>query len=230
MSKIAIFYHTRIDGGSPPIDSVHALRVLGEQVGDLFSSGLYEAASEITFGVTASDESARLCRAMTPAKVEIVHHSATQQSELPTLSRLRAWLPGHDDWYVLYHQAKGVRSPNSDIAAAWRRCMSRHVVHDWRECVAALDSGYDAAGCHWLTPEQFPKVRSAYFGGNFWWAKASFLATLPELPVTASCREDFYLAETWIGRGPQRPKVHDHGAHWPSLEDCSVGSLCSAAE
>ncbi|HWA78035.1 MAG TPA: hypothetical protein VG937_37125 [Polyangiaceae bacterium] len=230
MGKIGIFYHTRLDGGSPPIDSVHALRVLGEQIGDLLSSGLYEAASEITFGVNASSESAQLCRTMSPSKIEVVHHTPEYQSELPTFSRLRQWLEGHQDWYVLYHQAKGVRSPNSEVTKAWRRCMSRHLVHNWRECVADLDRGFDAVGCHWLTPEQFPRIRTPYFGGNFWWAKASFLATLPELPVTASCREDFYLAETWIGRGPQWPKVRDYAPHWPGLEECSVASMCSAAE
>lgn len=221
MKRIAVFYHTRLDGGEPPIDTEHALGVLCEQMNDLSLTGLDAAASEITVGLNASRENAVLARELIPAKAELVHHPLESMSELPTIDVLRRWLPGHEDWYVLYLQGKGVRHAGSKIVKLWRRCMSRNVVHEWRQCVADLDAGCDSVGSHWLTPERFPdRIRSPYWGGNFWWAKASFLATLPERPRTASCREDFFLAETWIGSGPRRPQVRDYAPHWPSIEDC----------
>jgi hypothetical protein len=98
--------------------------------------------------------------------------------------------------------------------------MERHCIHDWRKCVAALVSGADAAGAHWLTPEKYPGyVKSPFFGGNFWWAKASFLLTLPPIKSNADCRDDFYLAESWIGMG-KRPNVTHWADHWPTMNGC----------
>jgi hypothetical protein len=228
MAKLAVFYHTRLDGGHPePLDPLQSFRLLGEVISDLVSSGLYDAAAHITFGVNSSEAKFQLTRSMAPPKVVLHHHSAELQSELPTLALLREWLPEKDDWYVLYLHAKGVRHPHSPITHAWRRCMTRHTVHNWRSCVADLDSGCDSVGAHWLTPQEYPeRIRAAsYWGGNFWWAKSSFLRTLPELPANATTRAEFYLAESWIGRGPRLPVVRDYAPHWPDLALCTKSDL-----
>ena len=92
--------------------------------------------------------------------------------------------------------------------------MERMTVWAWRTCVADLANGTDACGCHWLTPEQFPKlVKSPFFGGTFWWAKASYLKTLPQFPAATWANR--FEAENWIGRGNPRPRVKDYLPGWP---------------
>ena len=110
---------------------------------------------------------------------------------------------------VLYAHTKGAFNATSGNAR-WRRVMTEHVVGGWRECVAAL-ADHEVAGCHWLTPEAYPEHISPgkpMFGGNFWWARAGYLAVLP--PVETANR---WGAEGWLGRG--NPKALDLLAGWP---------------
>lgn len=102
--------------------------------------------------------------------------------------------------------------------------MYYHLINGWHECVHRLNLGFESVGAHWLTPEQYPHlVKSPFWGGNFWWARASLLAELPPLPVRAENREDFYLAESWIGMG-RRPRVFDFHHEWPNEPGCGRGA------
>lgn len=55
-------------------------------------------------------------------------------------------------------------------AQAWRRSVTAAVVGGWRDCLEHLASA-DVAGCHWL---------GGGFAGGCWWARAGYLASLPE--------------------------------------------------
>jgi hypothetical protein len=238
MKNIAVFHHCRLDGGEPPIDDAFSLTLLYEQMAVLETSGLSRAARFVCAGITASEGLHAAATSFLPLSAEKVFHPEGSQSELPTLSTLQKWLPGHEDWYVLYTHAKGVTRPNDLMRAAWRSCMTRHLVSNWRQCVSDLDAGYAAVGCHWVSPEKYPAmaplwatyeqfpgiVRTPYFGGNWWWSKASYLMTLPTLPENATCKQDFFLAESWIGMGPRRPLVMDYHADWPTHAGCLVSS------
>lgn len=212
---LAVWLHARLSG--PPVIPDHAAEIFRSQIVTLQQSGLADECAELFVGCNAEDEP--IARSIAPAKAVFVRHPAGARSELPTLALLRAWLPSHGADYVLYMHTKCATRPDP-LCYAWRGCMTRKLVLDWHVPVHMLNLGMEAAGCHWLTPEKYPAlVRSPFFGGNFWWARASFLATLPALPETASCREDFYLAESWIGMG-RRPNVHDLHPDWPSLAGC----------
>lgn len=111
---------------------------------------------------------------------------------------------------VLYCHGKGSGNP-SPFQDVWRRSMTMQLVDDWRRCVDLLEFR-DAVGCHWLVPGRHPyPVTSPYFGGNFWWATAGYLATLGE--CSTESRHD---AEMWIGRG--HPRVFDLLPGWPCLQ------------
>jgi hypothetical protein len=98
--------------------------------------------------------------------------------------------------------------------------MENVVLHNWRRCVADMDAGADAVGAHWLTREKYGAIvnpehgGTPFFGGVFYWAKASFLAQLPPLPEKFACTADWYICEHWIGMGPL-PKVVDYIPCWP---------------
>lgn len=121
---------------------------------------------------------------------------------------------------ILYAHTKGARD-DSQWNAFWRRSMTARVVADWRSCAEILAGDHDTVGCHWLTPAQHHDppdwpVNSPFYGGNFWWARASYLRKLP-LPLT----EHRFHAEEWVGLAG--PRAYDLLPGWPSMELCAPG-------
>lgn len=134
---------------------------------------------------------------------------ADEGYEEVTLRPLQEWSKSHPGGRVLYCHDKGALD-DSDWNGVWRRSMTHHVVKDWQECVARLDEGWDAAGCHWLT--DLPN-RPPFYAGNFWWATAAYIATLPALKVVE--RHD---CENWIGLGD--PNAYDLLPGFPDTSLC----------
>ena len=105
-----------------------------------------------------------------------------------TLSALRrAARLAEPDTAFLYAHTKGAMS-GSPRSAVWRREMTDVCVGLWEDCTFALFT-VDAAGCRWMGDRRI-------FAGNFWWARAGYLRSLP--PV----RADPQGAEDWLGSGP----------------------------
>ena len=227
MTRLAVFYHCRLSGGDPPINADHAVGIMASQMAALEASGLAERADHFVVGSNGDTFNYVAALSLAPKTALVVNHGRDARSELPTLALLRKWLPGHLDWYVFYHHTKGAGHWNHGefFGHTWRQCMERVVVWNWRACVEDLNSGYDLVGAHWLTREKYGKTMGAtltpYFGGTFWWAKASYLASLPAIPDNARAgnAEDRYMAEKWIGLG-RRPKVRDYAPHWPNPKNC----------
>lgn len=216
MKPIAVFYHCIFSGVSRPIDTGYSASLMADQMDVLKASGLLAVTSELTIGVNGGKEDADIARLLAPAKAKIVPHGANATTEIPTMNLLRRWLPGHNDWRVLYFHTKGVTHPGLASDLAWRQRMEIACIWGWRDCVQQIDNGFDACGCHWLSPEQYPgQVASPFFGGTFWFASAKYLLTLPPLPPATWPNR--YEAEKWIGRGPARPRVKDYFPGWPPL-------------
>lgn len=221
--KIAIYYHAKLIGPEFGIDTEFALNLFHKQIALLERTGLMQAASHISIGLNEQPPIHGRLNA-TIQKLPIMFHGSNARSEIPTLHALQRWLPKDEEWYVLYFHAKGVTHPNDRLCNVWRACMTRAVINNWHRCIKDLDAGADTVGAHWLTREQFgPMVGSFFWGGNFWWARSSFLRKLPQLPKTSVNRDMDFIAEKWIGMGP-RPKVVDYAPHWPGLLPCSADS------
>lgn len=208
---IAIFYHVYMHGGEIPVNFDNALRIAAHQIDNMNCAGLLKEAGHLTCGVNGRPEDVVAVAAMWEPEVEIVHN-LVGVAELPTMKLMQDWCKTHPDALVLYLHTKGAIHNSNPVYERWRHCMERVVIGRWRECVADLRKGFDSAGAHWLTPEAMPFIgKTAYWGGNFWWATAKFINTLPRINVSANR----YEAEVWIGRGPRRPKVHDYAPHFP---------------
>jgi hypothetical protein len=226
--KILIAYHCLLYMDDPPELRPMALSIISEQMEQLRTSGLLDAADEMIVGVNGAEESVDVARVFIPAKARLVFHGLQCRNECRTIVELERWLPGHDDWYVLYFHAKGCthgEGPVLDMRTLWRRCMDHNLVCEWRRCVAELEAGWESVGCHRMEPPATPPGQFIW-AGNFWWAKASFLLTLPPLMERARIKqsgidaaESRYEAEVWIGNGPRQPLYRDyHGPGWnPSL-------------
>lgn len=215
MSRIAVWYHCRLSGGEIPINTFYAATILGEQMRALFQSRLLAEADEFHVGINGDESDLELARLfVTCPDAKFMLHGSGMTTEIPTLAALRRWLPDHRDWLVLYHHIKGVTHPGEILYDHWRRCMERELILNWRRCVADLQGTADTCGCHWLTPGHYPNlVRSPFWGGTFWWAKAEYLLTLPELPL--ACWQNRFEAELWIGKSSRRPITRDYHPAWP---------------
>jgi len=215
---IAVFYHGLFFIGDKLLHS--ACHVVTGQMQAMTASGLTDGADEIIVGINGTAiESGPLVEQCVPKKAHVTYHGLSSRSENLTLVQLERWLPYHADWYVLYFHAKGAthdtESDYGKFSARWRNCMMLHCVTRWQECVQLLDEGYEAVGCHWLTGMGSDKSQHL-FAGNFWWAKASFLLTLPSIFKRERIKmsgieslESRYEAEVFLGNGPRLPKVKD---------------------
>lgn len=211
--KIAVFYHCILHLKDPPIDFDHASHIFREAMRELDKWRLMEACDELYIGVSGGEANVIAACEMAPEKAVILPHALSTCGELPTLRAIQEWLPGHDDWFVLYFHTKGATYKGHIGWDAWRRCMLDVVVVNWQQCVKDLEQGFDCAGPHWLTPQKYPGLMDTpYFAGTFWWARADYLKILPPVDPCGPTRWD---AEAWIGRSPRKIKVKCYANHWP---------------
>lgn len=182
----------------------------------LVRSGLLDAADEFVVGINGGEESAEVGRMYLPPQARLVLHGLQSKAENLTIVEIEKWVPAHPDWLVLYfHSKAATHQPGTqywEFASKWRETMMGHLVTNWRQCVADL-AHFEAAGCNWLTGQAQDHSQNL-FGGNFWWARASYLATLPSIYLRDRIKqsgiasaESRYEAEVWIGNGPRLPSV-----------------------
>lgn len=223
MKPIAIFYHGLFFMDRPDNLLQNAVDIIHQQMQQIHHVGLLDAASEFHVGLNGGDETLQMARLIIPAKAKIVLHGLQCHNENRTIRMLEEWLPGHDDWCVLYFHAKGSTSPpqRKDFSNRWRTCMTKNVIYNWHRCVTDLDTGYEAVGCHWMVPPATPPGQYI-FAGTFFWSKASYLLTLPSIMARDRIKisgidsaDSRYEAEVWLGNGPRLPRVKDyHGPGW----------------
>lgn len=212
MKPIAIFYHAVLNGPRIPSED-YAICTLQQQMASLKQSGLEQEAKEIHVGINGTDSDILTASCFCP-NGSIYWPNPSGQSELPTLKSLRHWVSANPGWNVFYFHTKGVSHPGEVSYENWRNRMEQACLWGWRQCVADLDRGYEAVGCHWLTPEKYPgMVTSPFFGGTFWWAKSEYLMQLPNLPEDSFANR--FEAESWIGRRRPYPIIRDYYPGWP---------------
>lgn len=223
MTPILVFFHGLFVLGDEILPQ--AVDIIHEQMTDLKQCSLLDACSEFHVGINGGDDSKVFCDSILPGKAQVVLHGLQCRNENRTIQMMEQRIKAqHDEAHVLYFHAKGASFPTGDVLrGVWRQRMFMHCVTDWQMRVRDLNGGHDAVGCHWLTPEAYPGlVGHPYFAGTYWWAKASFLKTLPPISESPAVKahgldafESRYEAESWIGHGPVRPKVRDVCPGWP---------------
>lgn len=192
---IRVYFHVYADGAwvQPTQEFLDALATITEPFA-------------LTVGVVGEEHNRARVRLAFPNAAAWVE--ADGGWEQVTLTKLWMDARNHDD-PILYAHTKGAAN-QGPINHAWRTSMIRHVVRGWGNCLDRLAT-VDAVGCHWLTRERYPRyILVPIFGGNFWWATARFIRTLP--PLERNTRWD---AEGWIGLGD--PTTYDLISGWPSF-------------
>lgn len=220
MNPIALFHHSLFYLGDPPVLLPNAPTVVKYQMETARASGLLNAAAEIHCGVNGGKESELLAQELLPANANITYHGLQSRSENLTVVMLEKWVQSHPNWYVLYFHCKSAthdpKSEYGQFATRWLNRMMLHCVTNWRQCVADLDAGYEAVGCHWITDQGWDNSQH-YFAGTFFWVKAWFFSSIPSMLTRKRIRESGigalesrYEAEVKIGNGPRIPKVKNY--------------------
>jgi hypothetical protein len=141
---------------------------------------------------------------------------ADEGFEQVTIDVMHAWSKTADPETPVYYAHDKGAFQDHPVNTRWRQAMDGALLYEWEARAAELDE-YEAIGLHWLTHEQYPRCidpRKPMFGGNFWWARAGYLAKLervrgtPEFPPV-----NRWEAEGWMGQG--FPKVLCLKDGWP---------------
>lgn len=120
--------------------------------------------------------------------------------EYPTLRVAHGCAMADAGSIVGYIHTKGAGTPHKRLQRdSWRRYLIHHVIHRWRECVERLQS-CDVVGTDYRLDRNGDEP---HFCGNFWWARAAYLATLPTPGPTLTKRHPRMGAEAWVLSNPE---------------------------
>ncbi len=159
--------------------------VMEEQLKALTSSGLLEACTEFVVCFVGDDTPIiynLLENIPYTEKTKIIHGSEDLLvCEFPSIALTKEVARNHRDAKILYLHNKGVthfNTPKESFIRDWRLHIEYFLIHHWQTCIDALDA-YDICGVNWFpTVPNYPQ----HFSGNFWWARADYVQTIPELP------------------------------------------------
>lgn len=222
MKPIAIFHHGLFQIGTTP--QPNAGCIISNQITTMINAGLWDATSEIHFGINGGVESEGAVKSIIPGKARVTYHGLESRAENLTVMMLLDWAKAHSGWNILYLHAKGsTHDPNSDygqFSARWRDAMMRDLVLNWRQCVQDLET-HDIACMVWLWNMGWDKSQHIP-AGNFLWLTSDFAAKLPSLYERARIKEDGigavtsrYESEVAWGNGP-RPNVKTYRERLPT--------------
>jgi len=208
MKPIAIFYHVY----QKPVTNLVLTswqQIFGDQINRLKNSMLYDAASYVQINVNGREEIPIIDNKTR------VNYNQLLDCEAETLTDLWLFANYNPDYAILYFHTKGVSFVDSNIeiirnVESWRDYMEYFNIDLWMRSVATLDE-YDCCGTEmvehvciggkeWVAP---------CYGGNFWWANASYIKKLD--PRYLHNREvDWWrwASEFWIGT--QNPKMYNY--------------------
>lgn len=143
--------------------------IFNEIYTSICDSGLIHNVDKINIGVVGDQ-----VIAIDNPKVQILHYGNLNNCEFPTLQQLIDHCKENPFDNVLYIHTKGVSAPlqNKEAIDDWRKYMLYFVVNNFNMCLEKLKS-YHVCGVDWV------ESPVKHFSGNFWWARASYINTLP---------------------------------------------------
>lgn len=207
MRPIAIFYHSWY--------APNAFPIITEQLSMAKDVGLLDAAQVVTLGFNGTPKG----EIELPEKAKIVVHPEGSCNENPTMVLAHEFAKENPDWSILYFHSKGATHEPGHwcipLMERWRGCMMENCIGKWKDIQEAMPC-YEALGAHWMDKKEHG-IPFSMFGGNFWWARSEFLATIPSMYERHKERtgnlwdwDNRYEAEVWIGTGPRDPVVFSY--------------------
>lgn len=189
------FYHVYADGQwqEPVTEHLQAIK----------DSGLDYVLNGFHVGLVGSGENrAKVIEALNESGLPYsICAEANDGWEQVTINRLHQYVKDKPNGWVLYAHTKSAAN-TTPINIGWRKSMTYFNIVRWKELVEPHlgNINVDTIGCHWCL--------DAFWGGTYWWARASYLAAL-EPPLM----ESRHQAEEWVGWG--KPRIIDLNPGWP---------------
>ena len=165
---------------------------------------LIDELEEIRIGIVGKPELRKLVKemlhqSMVKHKIKIVIERGSGD-EYVTLEKMREASMTEDNVLYFYGHTKGSFRPTL-TNMIWVRTMLFYNVVQRRALFQKFENTkIDCAGAFWLTQAAHPQIiqddpnATPFFGGNFWWAKSSYVRTLPQV-----AKQTRYQSERWIG-------------------------------
>lgn len=198
-NPINIFVHNYLEN--------HWIEVVTSQLNKMISSGLYEEAQSIYYGVySSSNSNIDLFRNIInqydlQKKIKVTVYKKNN-FEFYTLINLQNFCTANPNGSVLYFHTKGTSRLKDRDMDSWRECMEYFNIEKWNLCHSKVEvEGFDVCGAMYVTWFKFLDYHfKNYFSGNFWWAKASYIKKLPNLTkLISDDPSNRTLAEMWLG-------------------------------
>jgi len=154
-------------------------------------------------------------------KIQIVH-TATEGYEGITSTILHKWAKNNVNLEaaILYIHTRGTRWESDSPSWAWTKAMEFFVIKNYKKCINLLSSKF-TVGCELFAHNEPRQIKTSkgyeyvfrkggwwHYSGNMWWARASYIRTLPIPDKNLYCEacEDWLLLP--VGRSV---KIHDIG-------------------
>lgn len=178
----------------------HWREIVNEQVRTMKRSGILDRTKAIYCGVVGTEK-------FNPPnpKFRVIYESPNiYEYEFATLKPLHTFCQEFCSAKVFYIHSKGITNRGGEIdpppndkrkycVGQWRRFMEDIIITRYNTCLNVLKKA-DICGVNWRRLHTPP-----YLAGNFWWANAKYIATLPH--ITDEQAQQRAYAEFWIGQG-----------------------------
>ncbi len=188
----------------------HWKDIVSELMTDLRLSGLYERMIALHVTVISHNNNDIKYIKEQIGEKGIINYVTTEPKEFeyPALELLHSFSKEKPSFYALYFHTKGssnskktiheygpkARSLNKLIrlSTSTRKFMSYWNIKRWKTAVSSLQNGYSTYGCNYY----YICDNTQFYGGNFWWAKSSYIAALPSF--NENKKKSRYYAECWL--------------------------------
>lgn len=172
------------------------------------------------------------------SKYEKVHHVNHDDDllsfEFPTLKQIsKDSNEFDDDSCVLYLHLKNVSTPNQKTKSKedWKKRLLDCVVYNHETCIEKLKT-YNAVSTDFC--DTIPKINGKiprHYSGNFWWATAKHIKTLPFPDYKELLKSHGFLVKNRINKNPAAPQNCNWrylAEFWIALNDMDEQhNLCS---
>lgn len=185
-----IFYHVCAIGRFEDI--------MKRQLSTLKKSGLLDKVDNVYVNIVGGNETRaqELCKNTTDKCVFSQGNNEIQEKS--TLKKLQDHCTTNPSKRVLYIHSKGVtRSTIAPRIDDWSRLMEHFLITRYQRCQACLRR-FDTCGVNFITTH----ISQPHYSGNFWWANASYINTLPDVINYRGGVSKRVSSEMWISSSP----------------------------
>tara|TARA_Y100000389_G_C17469750_1_gene529222 strand:+ start:1844 stop:4246 length:2403 start_codon:yes stop_codon:yes gene_type:complete len=203
MGDCCLFWHIYIDFEYPDV----AIQIVQRQWNKIKESGLIERCLNLYIGYVGCVDFP-IPEIIEHPRVEIIRRERYGFESVTTNELKRICDNKSEDIAILYFHNRGSTRRSSHPTQDWTIMLEEFTITRWMEAMELLKN-YSTVGCELCPqPDRHVKDKVVYhYSGNFWWARADYIKTLPY----PKSRERFDECETWLLQSVSSEDLCNHG-------------------